>query len=262
MRGLSPLPKREVLSLNPIFRSHWICKRWFKGEHIKYFRNDDLLIFHSTYRNNKFLTPQDRKKYESYTGYQRDVYTEGKWGVLGDLIFTNWTVSDVQGAQFDTIRYGLDFGFGNDPSTVLKVAVKSNTRTLYILKELYTHGATNDVLAAKMKPMVGDSTVWCDCAEPKSIQELRNQGVNRISAQPVTKGPDSVWHSLQWLQQWRIVIDKRCENTINEFSQYQWQKNKQGDNLNEPVGKNDHTIDALRYATERDRLGSQVSIVT
>lgn len=262
MRGLSPVPKREVYSFNPIFRSHWICKKFFNGALIKYHRDSEKMIFHSTYRDNKFLTDQDRKKLLDKVGYSRDVYTDGKWGVLGNLIFTNWEVADLGGRKFDLVRYGLDFGFTNDPSAIVEVALQHNTKTIYITKELYEHGATNDVLAAKAKPIVGEAPVWCDCAEPKSISELHNQGVNRINSHPVTKGKDSVWHSLQWLQQWHIVIDRRCTNTINEFSQYQWQKNKDGISLNEPIGTNDHAIAALRYATERDRIGAVVSIVT
>lgn len=261
MRGLSPVPKREVYSFNPIFRSHWLCKKYFNGALIKYHRNADRVIFHTTFRDNKFLTPQDRKKLLSYTGYQHDVYCDGKWGVLGDLIFTNWEVQDLTGREFDTLRYGLDFGFTNDPSALLKVAIQQNTKTIFILSEIYKHGLTNDVLAKLIKPICGDATVWCDSAEPKSIAELHNQGENRINSQPVKKGKDSVWHALQWLQQWKIIIDRRCTNTINEFSQYQWQKNKDGISLNEPVGTNDHSIAALRYATEYDRIGAQVSLV-
>jgi phage terminase large subunit len=260
MRGLSDVPKREVLSFNPVFRTHWICKRWFNGQQIKYYRDKDVLIFHTTFRNNKFLTDQDRKKLLSYKGYQKDVYADGKWGVLGDLIFTDWEVADLKGMEFDNVYYGLDFGFTNDPSAAIKVALKSNEKILFITSEVYEHGATNDVLAAKIKPMVKESTVWCDSAEPKSITEMRNQGINRIEAMPVSKGRDSVWHSIQWLQQWKIVIDKSCTNTINEISQYQWQKNKDGISLNEPIGINDHCIAALRYATERVRLGATVSV--
>jgi phage terminase large subunit len=118
----------------------------------------------------------------------------------------------------------------------------------------------NDVLAAKAKPLVNGNPVWCDNAEPKSIRELHQQGEQSINAQATVKGKDSVWHSLQWLQQWKIIIDKNCSECINEFSQYQWKKNKDGISLNEPVEVNDHCIAALRYATERDRLGSLVAI--
>jgi phage terminase large subunit len=254
-RGLFDLPKRMILSFNPVMRTHWICKKYFNGQLIKYFRTDKLLIFHSTHRDNSFLSADDHDKIESTQGYMHDVYADGKWGILGDLIFTNWETADIEGVVFDSYRYGLDFGFSVDPSAVIEVAVSPAKKTLYITKELYIKGATNDVLAEKARPIVNDNTVWCDCAEPKSIAELRNA---RISAYPVSKGKDSVWHSIQWLQQWHIVINRRCYNTIGEFSQYQWQKDKHGTTLPEPVGTNDHIIAALRYATERDRIGAIV----
>ncbi len=260
-RGIAGVPKRRVLSFNPVLRSHWIAKRWFNGALIKYKRTPDLLIFHTTYKDNKFLDADDIKTIDGMTGYMHDVYAEGKWGVLGDLIFTDWEVADLSGMQFDSHRYGLDFGFTNDPSAVLDVSIQPSKKIIYILDEIYGHGMTNDVLAAKAKPLVGGNTVWCDSAEPKSIAELHAQGENSISSYPVAKGRDSVWHSLQWLQQWHIIIDKnKCPHTINEFSQYQWQKTKDGQTINQPVEKNDHCIAALRYATERDRLGSGVSI--
>lgn len=258
MRGLSAVSKREVFSFNPIFRNHWICKKYFGGQAIKYRRTEDLLLFHTTYRDNRFLSPQDVRRLDAYVGYQRDVYRDGKWGVLGDLIFTDWEVADLEGTTFDSYRYGCDFGFSVDPSAVLEVAFAPAKRTIYVTKELYQRGMTNDVLAEKARPIVGENIVWCDSAEPKSIMELKTCG---IVAHAVAKGRDSVWHALQWLQQWHIVIDKRCVNTISEISQYQWQKNKNGETLTVPVEKDDHSIAALRYATERDRIGAVAAVV-
>lgn len=260
MRGRASCVKRICLYFNPIFRTHWIATRFFKGQWIRYKYDKKILIVHSTHKDNKFLDDQDHEVIESKTGYLYDVYAKGKWGVLGDLIFTNWSVGSCKDLHFDITRYGLDFGFTNDPSAVGKFGIDKPRKTIYIQGEIYIHGATNDVLAAKAKPLVGSNTVWCDSAEPKSIAELHRQGENSISAQAVKKGKDSVWHSLQWLQQWKIIVDKSCPNAINELSQYQWKKNKDGINLNEPIEINDHFIAALRYATENDRIGSMVSI--
>jgi phage terminase large subunit len=255
MRGLSPVVKREVLSFNPIFKNHWICKKFFDGRNTKYLRNSDKLIYHSTYRDNKFLTDQDCKRLEQYTGYQKNVYADGEWGVLGDLIFVNWRVEDLQGLDFDHYRYGLDFGFTTGASACLKVAIQA--KKIYVKQEVYIRGATNDVLVSMITPMIGEGVVWCDSAEPKSIKEVRNY---HIAAQPVVKGHDSVWHAIQWLHQYEIIIDKSCYHTIDEISQYQWQKNKYGETLPMPVESNDHCMAALRYATERDRLGANVSM--
>lgn len=253
MRGITHVPKRVVLSFNPVFRRHWISKRFFNGRNIKFAHNNELLIFKTTYKDNDFITAQDKAKIESKKGYYHQVYALGNWGVLGDLIYSNFEIEACSLNNYDKTLYGLDFGFASDPAALVKVGVYKPAKTLYIQNELYIHGATNDVLAAKAKPIVNNSIVWCDSAEPKSIQELRNMGENRLHAQPVSKGKDSKWHGIQWLQQWNIKIDKSCVNFIDEISQYQWKKNKDGETLPEPVDDNDHLLDALRYATEQER---------
>jgi phage terminase large subunit len=254
LRGKCGIIKRHCFYFNPIFRSHWIAKNFFNGQWIKYKYDKKLLIVHSTHWDNKFLEQQDHDAIENKTGYYHDVYAKGKWGVLGDLIFTNWSIGDCRDLHFDTTRYGLDFGYKPDPAAVLKVGIDIPRKTLYVQQEIYGHNWTNDILAKYAKPMINGNVVYCDSAEPKSIQELRNQGPYSLTANAVVKGPDSVYHSLQWLNQWMIVVDKRCSNTINELSQYQWAKDKNGETIPEPVGINDHCIAALRYATERDRL--------
>lgn len=253
MRGITTVPKRVVLSFNPVFRRHWISKRFFNGRNIKFAYNDDVLIFKTTYKDNDFITAQDKAKIESKKGYYHQVYALGNWGVLGDLIYNNWEIESCANNNYDKTLYGLDFGFASDPAALIKVGVHRPSKTLYMQQELYIHGATNDVLAAKAKPIVNNSIVWCDSAEPKSIQELRNMGENRLHAQAVSKGKDSKWHGIQWLQQWNIKIDKNCVNFIDEISQYQWKKNKDGETLPEPIDNNDHLLDATRYATEQER---------
>ena len=97
--------------------------------------------------------------------------------------------------------------------------------------------------------MCDTSVVMCDCAEPKSIQELRQYGVNAVPAQ---KGKDSVNFGIQWLQKLRIVIDSRLTDAINEFTVYKWKEDKDGNSLPVPIDKNNHIIDSLRYALSLD----------
>lgn len=262
LRGLSPVVKRIRMFFNPIFRIHWICRRFFNGKWILYkYDPKEMLILHSVHPDNKFLTEQDHKKIESKKGYMYDVYALGKWGVLGDLILP-FSIQDCRDLVFDKTVYGLDFGFTNDPSACLKKGIKENERKIYIQQEIYGHHLTNDKLARLIKPMVNGNVVWCDNAEPKSIVEMRQQGDYSINTQPVQKGQDSVWHSLQWLQQWEIIVDKGCTHTIDELSQFQWAKDKKtGQSLNEPVPGNDHCMSALRYGTESIRLGMRCGVV-
>ena len=116
---------------------------------------------------------------------------------------------------------------------------------LYITDAEYLLKATNDVLAATVKRICGFDTVMCDEAEPKSIQELRNYGVSAI---PAPKGKDSVNFGIQYLRKLEIIVDKSLTEMINELTVYQWQQDKDGNTLPKPVDKDNHLLDALRYA--------------
>jgi phage terminase large subunit len=263
--GDRAIKKRLILSFNPINKTHWIYKEYFRdyieGQDLI---TDDKLIVHSTYKDNRFLTDQDIKNLEDETDeYFYNVYTLGKWGVLGDLIFKNWTVQDIKNGPlwhtFDMFRHGVDFGYTNDPTAYTRMYYHRATRTLYIVDEVYLRGCTNDVLAAAIQPYCKLDPVTCDCAEPKSIQELTNHGIN---AQAALKGKDSVVFGVQWLQQQKIIIDISCQETKNEFEQYHWKKNKDGEVLNQPVDRDNHAIDSIRYAMEDEMTLSNIGIVS
>ena len=251
--GSASVPKRIVLSFNPIMQNHWIYQEYFSGIawDEKEYRSPDLRIVKTTYKDNAFLTAQDRQRLENEKDdYYYQVYTLGNWGVLGDVIFKNWEVADLSEmtAQFTNHRNGLDFGFSSDPAALFVSHYDTAHKTIYIYDELYERGLTNDALAGELAKRV-HGYVTCDSAEPKSIQELRNNGIECV---PARKGKDSVNYGIQWLQQQHIVIDTRCINTRNEISTYHWRKDKDGNALRVPIDKNNHLIDAMRYAYEDD----------
>lgn len=101
---------------------------------------------------------------------------------------------------------------------------------------------------------IGRDPVTCDSAEPKSIAELKQHGVNAKSAK---KGKDSIVHGIQWFKQQTIVIDKSCINAKNEFQQYKWKEDKDGNAIRQPVDKMNNLIDAGRYAYEKDSTAGQ-----
>lgn len=254
--GDEKTPKRLTMSFNPILRSHWIYEDYFStvawADDQTAYNGDDLSILKTIYKDNCFLTPDDVKDLENERDqYYRDVYTLGNWGVLGNVIFTNYSIQDLSGMrdQFTNRRVGLDFGFSSDPAAVPVTHYDRMRKTIYIFDELYERGLTNDLLAEEVKTLVGSDYVTCDSAEPKSIVELQRYGVN---AQPAIKGKDSVLFGIQWLQQQTIIIDSKCINTRNEFQQYKWREDKDGNAMRQPVEKNNHIIDALRYAYEGD----------
>ena len=251
LRGRSKHAKRLVLSFNPILKTHWIFKKYFSGfydeDTLK--QSPDLLILKTTYKDNVFLEADDVAALENEKDeYWYNVYTLGNWGVLGDVIFTNWTVEDLSGVtHFDNIRNGLDFGFGPDPAAYTRIHYDAMRKRVYILDERNGHELTNPDLANLLKPIIKRERIVCDSAEPKSVKELQLLGINAVGAE---KGPDSIHHGIQWLKQQEIIIDRRCQETINEFQTYQWKKNRSGEVLPIPVDRNNHMIDSIRYALE------------
>lgn len=152
-------------------------------------------------------------------------------------------------AQFTNHRNGLDFGFSSDPAALWISHYDKTRKTIYVYDELYETGLTNNVLADRIKSKIAQQLVTCDSAEPKSIAELQMYGVSAYSA---AKGKDSVLFGIQWLQQQTIVVDTGCINVQGELRQYHWKEDAGGHQLPIPVGKNDHFIDAARYAYESD----------
>ena len=253
LRGRSKVLKRMTLCFNPIVRSHWIFKEYFQNwvEGETEYHDERLSILKTTYKDNKFLEQDDKDELENEQDpYYREVYTLGNWGILGDLIFTNWKIEDLSGIKnnFGTYYNGLDFGYSNDPTAAGRQAIKE--KKLYILEEIiYELGLTNNLIANKLKPAINKEYIRCD-NEPKSIAELKGYGIKALAAK---KGPGSVNFGIQYMRQFEIIIDRKCQNAINEFQLYQWTKNKDGISINEPVDKNNHFIDQVRYALN-DRI--------
>lgn len=264
LRGQSKHSKCITLSFNPIFKTHWIYTEFFGGwqEGKNVYEDDSLLIVKTTHEDNEFLTVEDHERLRNERDeYYYNVYTLGNWGVLGDVIFKNWRVADLYEPitvggktiplceNFDNIRNGLDFGFASDPSAFVRLHLDKKNKKIYIFKEFYERGFTNNMLANELKPHIKYERIICDSAEPKSIQELVTYGVNAIGAM---KGADSVVFGIQWLQGYEIIVDTHCQNLKNELTLYQWKKDKDGNTVKQPMDKNNHLIDAIRYALSED----------
>ena len=258
LRGLSGVLKRLSLSFNPIYKNHWLFKEFFTyfDESKPVYRDGEkLVILKTTYKDNRFLEQDDIDELENETDeYWHNVYTLGNWGTLGDVIFKNWEIQDISEEQkktFDNFRNGLDFGYANDPAAFGRSHYDKKHKIIYILEEVYETGLTNSELANRIRPIVGKERVVCDSSEPKSIKELKMEGIPAVSAK---KGKDSVNYGIQWLQQQHIIIDKSCQNAINEFQLYQWKKDRLGVAVSppKPIDKDNHFIDQLRYAFEED----------
>lgn len=258
LRGISDVPKRITLSFNPILQTHWIYREFFgRWDDTKDIYNDGhLLIVKSTYKDNHFLTEDDIYALEHEADrYFYEVYTLGNWGVLGQVIFKNWITKDLSAIRnsFDKIYNGMDFGYSNDPNALVRVHVDNTKKEIYVFDELYQNKMLLDEMIAAVKSKIPENQyVTCDSSDEMLIDEMCRHG---IKALPAIKGPDSIMAGILWLQGYKIIVDVKCQHFKNEIQTYHWQEDKYGNVLNKPVDKDNHLMDALRYATEQIQRG-------
>lgn len=250
LRGESEANKRLTMSFNPIYQTHWLYKKYFGSFYGNLQKEKELLIVKTTYLDNDFLTDQDKNNMENEKDeYFRNVYTLGNWGVLGETIFHNFSIEDLSEKKksFDQIYNGLDFGFSSDPTAFIRLHYDKNNKIIYIIDEFQEKEITNDIIADKLKNIIGSEYITCDSAEPKSIRELQLLGVRALSAK---KGKNSINFGIDWLKRHKIIIDQSCINTKRELELYRYKQDKNGIAINVPIDRDNHCIDALRYALE------------
>jgi len=177
---------------------------------------------------------------------KRKRFLLGEWTDPEGTIFTNWDVAEIT----EEIRlhsrhtYGLDFGFSVDPAVLTDIYV--NGDDVWIDELIYQTQLTNDDLGEMMKPMIVDGvTIWADCAEPKSIEELRRKFGYRIEG--ALKGPDSVRVGIDWLLSKRLHVTGRSANIQMELANYTWKVTREGAMKAEPIDDYNHAIDSTRY---------------
>lgn len=263
LRGRSPFGKYIILAFNPILKSHWIYKEFFGmwQDDKKSYEDEKLSILKTTYRDNAFLTPEDRALLEDETDpYFREVYTYGNWGILGHVIFKNWRVEDLSDRtdEFDRLRFGMDFGYASDPNALLKLHFDKKHKKIYILDEHYQAGMSDEELLYVSRRFFGKNVVTCDNSESKTIDYLSNHGIN---AYPSVKGPDSINRGIRFLQGYEIIVDVHCQNFKNEIEQYHWREDKYGEPMAQAVDKDNHLLDALRYAVEDEMFESEAKAI-
>jgi phage terminase large subunit len=170
------------------------------------------------------------------------VYVDGEVGVLQGAIFNNWKIG-----EFDTslpYSHGLDFGFSNDPDSLVKVAVDRKRMKIYLEEKLYKTGNSTQQLVDILKAAVNPKDVIiADSADPRTINDLREKNLNVV---PARKGPDSVRNGIKRMQDYEIVVTAESLNTINELRRYVWQEKRS----ETPIDAFNHQIDPARYAFE------------
>lgn len=158
-------------------------------------------------------------------------------------------ITDEEISHMDKIFQGCDWGFFPDPYAFIRLYYNHNTEKIYLIDEIYENKWSNRKSADEiLKRKYDDYAITCDSAEPKSINDYRDFG---LPARGAIKGPGSVEYSMKWLQTRTIVIDpKRTPNAYKEFSEYEYERDKDGNVISGYPDENNHLIDACRYATE------------
>jgi phage terminase large subunit len=192
----------------------------------------------------------------------RRVYLEGKTGSLEGLIFSNYELVDEMPAEFKWKCYGMDFGYTNDPSTIIDVRLANGA--LWVDELLYETGLLNTpnpmnkpnlVDEIKKNKIPLNAEIIADSAERKSIDEIICYGFNNLF--PAIKGTDSIRQSINVVQRYPIKITKRSINMIREIRNYRWAKDNKGNTLEKPIDELNHCLDPLRYVAQwKFRTGS------
>lgn len=207
---------------------------------------DDVETITVTYKDNEALDSRVIKSIEQRRNNKAwwTVYGLGQLGEVETRIYTGWQIIDEMPHEARLERYGLDFGYSNDPTAIVAIYYYNGG---YIWDEIaYQKGLSNKNIADILKN-VPKAIVIADSSEPKSIDEIKSYG---ISILPANKGADSVLQGIQKVQQQRISVTKRSVNIIKEYRNYVWVTDRDGRIINVPIDLNNHAMDGGRYATE------------
>ncbi len=238
---------RVILVLNPATKESWIYQRFFESKGIEAGSNvikGDTTYIHTTYLDNlanlseSFLTQIKTIKERRPDKYKHQIL--GGWLDKAEgVIFTNWSVGKFQ--DLGSVVYGQDFGFSNDPTTLVATSIDAQNKIIYLKLHLYQTGLTTSDIYRLNKSIAGDSLIVADSAEPRLINELRDKGLNIIEA---VKGQGSVTHGITLLQDYDLVVDEDSVDLVKELNNYSWLERKS----KTPIDKYNHALDAIRYA--------------
>ena len=214
-------------------------------EHLIGKPNCKLLI--TDHRHNPFLSDKIREKIEALK--ERDielwkVYARGITGRIEGMVFKNWERCFIFPKDSKLIGYGMDFGFTNDPTTLIEI--RENGGELFIKQLIYETGLTNQDISARLTQLgISQSDdIVADSAEPKSIEELRRMGWRVEGAQ---KGKDSINNSIDILKRYKMNIVGDSGALVKELNSYKWKTGADGKPMNEPIDYLNHALDAIRY---------------
>lgn len=249
--------KEIYFSFNPVDKQNWVYKYFgFDTEIIP----DDTFILKTTYKDNQWCDEATMKRLERLKERNPARYkieAEGDFATLDKLVIPYYEVQEFDwkeklynGSERTFLALGCDFGY-QDPTAFIATIVDDTEKKLYIFDEHYQRAMLNtDIARMIMGKGFHKEKIFFDCAEPKSIQEIKRLGIER--AVPCRKGKDSIKHGIQKILQYEIIVHPSCAHVMDEFDNYSYKKDKNtGEYTTEPIDAGwNHLTDALRYSLQ------------
>ena len=240
------IKNRVIMIMNPATKEHWIYKRFYELSGVQAGSNlmkGNTTYCHSTYLDNienlskSYIDQIEQMKQRRPNRYKHTIL--GSWLDKAEgVIFTNWTIGEFK--QVSKPVFGQDYGFSNDPSTLVKTSIDKENKIIYIQLCFYQAKLTTSEIAVLNKKFAADNLIVGDSAEPRLITELSRH--NTIV--PAIKGQGSITYGISLLQDYDLVIDEESTDLIKELNNYCWLEKKS----QTPCDNWNHCLDALRYS--------------
>lgn len=241
------IQNRVILVLNPTTKEHFIYKKFFEDKGVQEGSNiikEDTTYIHTTYQDNienlseSFISQTEEMKVRRPNKYKHQIL--GGWLDKAEgVIFNNWTIGKYEHKGVSV--FGQDFGFSNDPTTLVECNIDTSNKRIYINECFCLPSLTTSQIFNLNKQYAKDSLIVADSAEPRLISELQSAGLNIV---PTIKGQGSVTFGISLLLDYDLIITPESVNLIKELNNYCWLEKKS----NTPIDNHNHLIDALRYA--------------
>jgi len=247
----------SIRTTEAIFLDFNPCYEFWVNEKVLTRQNCELI--HSTYIDNEHLTSTQIEEIESNKNDKDwwQVYGLGETGSHVGLIMKNWNITTSLPSDYKERWIGIDFGFTNDPTVIVDIRLQGGE--LWIDELLYAKGYDNTQIANHLSDceIPRSTAIIADCAEPKSIKEIKSFG---WKIEPAAKGKDSINIGLSILNRYTKHITNRSSNIISEYRNYRWTTDENGSPTNTPCSYFNHAIDAQRYVI-LNKLSTQPPIL-
>ena len=248
------IQNRIIIIMNPCDSNHFIYKKYIEKTHklveidgvqVQISTHPNVLHIHTTYFDNlENLSPEFLKEVEDMKVSNPEKYAHvviGRWADVAEgAVFKKWGIVKEFPQECKKVGIGQDFGFTNDPSAAVRCGIIDNR--LYVDELFYETDMLSSAIANRLKPF--SMKVFADSQDPRLIQEIKNRGVNIY---PVDKFPGSIKAGIDKIKDMEFFVTERSYNIITELRKYVWDKDKDGNYINEPVDEYNHLMDAIRY---------------